>query len=1528
MRLFFTLLTGWLFGTLALAQPANDECASLINLGTLPACSGTIYTNTGATASNIGTRNSPSCFNGGATERDVWFAFTVSGQTTDVTIQLRGVANGPSGRAIRNPQIALYRGDCQLNGLSEIGCATSPNGATQTNLDVSGLIAGLTYFVRVNDYSATAAPNSGDFTLCVDRFAPAVNMGQAPGSSACFGTLYDSGGPNGNYRNFEDLSFTICPSQPHSCIEIDLVNFDIEPDPLLGLFAGDVLEFYAGSNSSAPLLARVRGRSLGTPFRIQAASECVTVRFQSDFLGTFPGFELNWRCSSAPCENQSLNNPTVVGSLPFVRTGLSTCESASTFANSPCAEDNFLGGPEYVFTYQSAGRTCIGVQVTGAAAGTGVSVLSGPPGDPGTICVANSSSGVIAAAELNVSGTYYIVVANRQGCTPFNLRIEESNCTLSPSLTSALCNPLNGCTRTDGLPTTFFFERGFQDITVREGVNNGCWLGLGVQPNFYWFTIQSAANGDFGFIIDSNDPLVFSDLDFNVWGPFRQDEVCDNPNEVIRFITNNQPIRSSWSPTPGPTGLVNVHPITRQPVRDEYDCGNTPGPDGDDFVRTIQTRQGEVYVVLINDWSGLIGSEGVRIDWSPSGPGVLDRLETVVNVRDTSICLGESVQISLDSPVNNITWLNDTNTLSCNNCPNPIATPVRTTTYRALVDAVCYNDTIEVKVEVYSVNAGPDLTVCRGEQFEINAGEAFDDATYSWTAPAAIELSCTDCPNPVVTALQPGAHTLTVTLNAPNCTPTDAVVITVLNEEAPRYDIAKGLDICRGDTVAIGGESFDGSVYSWSSVPAGFSSTEANPAVAPTATTTYFLSVSSATCPITKLDSVTVRVFEPPVLQVAADTLVCQEQPVLLGLGEPELGVVYEWEGPEFIDNPEQYQATAFPRSAGNYILTATRGACEVKDTVVMNITPIDIDIFVNGDTPDTVRICRGEDLILTARALPTGVRVVWSPNDGSLSDTTGLNVIARPQTQTTYFATVRVDDCVRTDTLVVIVDSLPTNLAIMPVDTSVCQGSLVLLTSEVYEPRDFMDIKFQWVGQGQQTPDSLYNMVVIPDTTTRYFRVTTSGVCVDTTYANVMVKPIPILTITPSDTLVCPGQQIAFRVERPDGTTDPMWSPATGLSCTECFDPIATAVNTVTYMLEAELDGCPGQAAASLQVFPTPAFQLNPEPEICLGESIQLNFVSTNGAIYTWTSPDIPGFTSNDPLLRVTPNQTTRYRVVAQVPSCNPVEAEITVTVIQPANVTVPGDQTVCEGDALTLTATGTLPGRETYLWRWNGQSSNQASITVTNLRENTVFELTYVYGNNCGVITRTVNVQVEANVIIEGIDVEPMEYISDGVPAGDLVTLRVNTDPPAPAGATYAWTANGESIPGNTAVLQHRPLEAGMVTYEVTITSPNGCEAIGSIELNVNEPEYMIPNAFTPNGDGRNDFFNVVTKGLIEIVQFRVYNRWGQLVYNNTNPSQGWDGNVNGRPAPSDVYVYTIMLRFPNGREVTESGNVTLIR
>ncbi len=91
--LLFFLLT---MGTLGMAQPANDDCTGLIDLGVVPVCTPAIYTNVDATASDIGFGNNPSCFNGGTTQRDVWFSFTTTADLTDVTITLIGVLNGPT----------------------------------------------------------------------------------------------------------------------------------------------------------------------------------------------------------------------------------------------------------------------------------------------------------------------------------------------------------------------------------------------------------------------------------------------------------------------------------------------------------------------------------------------------------------------------------------------------------------------------------------------------------------------------------------------------------------------------------------------------------------------------------------------------------------------------------------------------------------------------------------------------------------------------------------------------------------------------------------------------------------------------------------------------------------------------------------------------------------------------------------------------------------------------------------------------------------------------------------------------------------------------------------------------------------------------------------------------------------------------------------------------------------------------------------------------------------------------------------
>ncbi|HRF40115.1 MAG TPA: hypothetical protein PK198_15095, partial [Saprospiraceae bacterium] len=106
--------------------------------------------------------------------------------------------------------------------------------------------------------------------------------------------------------------------------------------------------------------------------------------------------------------------------------------------------------------------------------------------------------------DLREPGIYYIVVADGNGCTPYNISITPTECELPAGLVNALCNPLNGCIEEGGVPSVFNFQDGFQDIDLIEDVNSGCFPtnGVGAEADFYWFTIQAQADGPFGFILE------------------------------------------------------------------------------------------------------------------------------------------------------------------------------------------------------------------------------------------------------------------------------------------------------------------------------------------------------------------------------------------------------------------------------------------------------------------------------------------------------------------------------------------------------------------------------------------------------------------------------------------------------------------------------------------------------------------------------------------------------------------------------------------------------------------------------------------------------------------------------------------------------------------------------------------------------------------------------------------------------------------------------------------------------------------
>ena len=112
--------------------------------------------------------------------------------------------------------------------------------------------------------------------------------------------------------------------------------------------------------------------------------------------------------------------------------------------------------------------------------------------------------------------------------------------------------------------------------------------------------------------------------------------------------------------------------------------------------------------------------------------------------------------------------------------------------------------------------------------------------------------------------------------------------------------------------------------------------------------------------------------------------------------------------------------------------------------------------------------------------------------------------------------------------------------------------------------------------------------------------------------------------------------------------------------------------------------------------------------------------------------------------------------------------------------------------------------------------------------------------------------------------------------------------------------------------------------------VTSAAGCIAIDTIDVNVYKvkPDFYVPDAFTPNGDGLNDAFRPILIGMKSLKLFKVYNRLGQLVFSTNVQKRGWDGTINGNPQDAGVFVWMAEGEDYLGKIIFKKGTVTLIR
>ncbi len=1408
--------------------PANNDCDAAADLGILPYCSvAAEFTNVNATNNALNTV--PSCW-AGSGGRDVWFKFftPADGSIPDVSIRVFGAGSGNG--TIRLPQIALYRGDCNTsgnpNGLDELACASAAVGQNNLRLDFTGLAAGDVFYVRVNDRTVTGSPNSGTFKLCVEKLGD-FNLGDSPSTSACSGTLFDSGGPAGDYSDNENLTFSICPASPTQCIHLNLENYSIQP-----FF--DFLKIYAGADVATGLeITAVSGQAGGLDLQIPGT--CATLLFASDAFITDAGFKLTWVCSPDACTAPPPTTcamPAEIASLPFSQTGLSNCVSGNAISTDPCGSD-FLNGNDYIFKYHSNGDECIRVAATGTNNGAGLGLYNLCPDQPGAQCLylaggeTDSYDPTISVAYLQNAGDYYLVFGAGAFCSPFDISVDTLTCPKTlPS--AALCSEalnLAGCGKST--PQIIQVGHGLGDANWNQvGINAGCWFAPSLHYAFFYFT--AGADGKFAFTAMAADTAnEATDIDINLWGPI------DSPADMCAFASTKLPIRSTWAGGDDPTGLQNVNPLTGIPVIDDYDCPDFPdNPDaGDGFVRPVDVVKGKTYLILLDDYGMSIQAGGIALDFSNTTPGVIPVWDETAATAgpDVTACKNQPVQLSATGGEAYF-WSPDDASISCTHCQTPIVTTSKSAKYQVEIAGTCGKVNREVSVTVFDIDLGPDANVCQGAKFDLNPNAVTaPGVVYSWIG---LGLSCTNCPTPTLTVPGVGDFTYIATLTvpgSPGCTLSDTLIVHVHAGQQPKYVISPDRDICAGQSVSLGGAAQAGTQYVWlaNGVPFGFS--DPNPSVNPSVSTTYYLAIANLGCswPSPQIDSVHIEVFQKPVLKVANDTIICAGLSISLGKTVAETGVNYHWTPSIGLDNSQTANPTATPNQTITYNLSASNPGCSANGSITITVIPNSIELL----TKDTIRVCRGDTATIQVKTEPTTTPIKWSPLFGiTLSDGNHTGKAFLDESQD-FVITASNSGCVSSVKTHVHVDSLPYNMKIFPQDTTVCAGTKVLLQSKVFEPSDFRDIKFKWKGDGQLTWDTLYQNVVQPLDTTEYLRIAYNGACIDTQRVTVNAVQPPMWSISPIDSFVCPGNAVTLHLTVTPGVSDIKWKPANELSCADCLNPTTIPlVGTTMFMVSgtfsktATFPGCPVYADATVYVRFLPAYHFPDDRKLCPNQTINLNDAPPDPSVttWTWTSTD-PKFDQTQAHLAnptVKPSQTgvTVYSLFADN-TCT-VTDQFTVT-LDSASIVASDDTTVCKGQPLTLTSnTPFTTAQGSFEWTPTlgpGQTVN------FNADQTTTYTVHFNYGDGC-VVSEPVTVTVpgEAPPII------PPNDLSLCVGESTLLNLDPNAPPP---GSTYQWTTvpastftstqQSPSVNANgTTTVYHVKATRGICTREADVT------------------------------------------------------------------------------------------------------------
>jgi gliding motility-associated-like protein len=563
----------------------------------------------------------------------------------------------------------------------------------------------------------------------------------------------------------------------------------------------------------------------------------------------------------------------------------------------------------------------------------------------------------------------------------------------------------------------------------------------------------------------------------------------------------------------------------------------------------------------------------------------------------------------------------------------------------------------------------------------------------------------------------------------------------------------------------------------------------------------------------------------------------------------------------------------------GTYTVTATEpGGCtaSTSTTVTQNTTTPNVNI------PATTTLnCRITSALLSATSTTVGATFAWS--GGGTGSTNSINA---PGTYTVT-ATDPTNGCTASAATTVTQNSIPPKVAIAPPAALNCTTPSVTLTaSSTPIVTDLVWSDGSTLNTLAVTSAGTYS-VTATDPSNGCTASTSATVSQTATPPNVSIATPGVLTCTTTSQILSASSTTA-------GVTY-TWSNG-GTNITNTITTAGTYTVTAT-----EPGGCTATATTTVS-------QNTTAPNVSIGNHTDINcnfanvtliaFSTTLGTTFVWSD----GTNGNT----TTVSTAGTYTVSATDPS-NGCTASVSTPVIQ--NTALPNvtgsavDTLTCLRTSVTLSATSTTPNA-TYNWS-NGATNNSTNVTTAG---------TYILKVNDPVngCFTAFTVTVVSNTSTPFVDAG-----NDTVLNAASVTLTATAN----GVVNYVWSTGDKTA---------TTLVTSPGTYYVTVQdNATGCEASDSVRvIQLTGTDIAIPTAFSPNGDNQNDlFFPIVRTGSgVTIKEFRVFNRWGALLYN--NPLTGWDGNFKTELQPTEIYVYFVKYNVPGKGDESKTGSFSLLK